>query len=336
MKIGVKTIRQIIEITLLALFVIGLVSVFNWFLGGVSRNERGSPLSAYPPPPYPPPRENIISSATPSPRTPATPGPPSGWPTDQPWPPLSTGYTPPPSTPAPPFPTPVLRSTSTGSRPANLQQLWYPFFPNLASKPLLKAIMLDEQNYNWGTVDHSNALEIPLPYEGPDPGPVLLVFHVSPSYRWIVADFAYTGSQLVDLSSDLTIPLYSSEPGAGWRFLSWNPPGESMFVSSSHGYQLIDLPTLKADVVKILDFTAENPYLSTVAISPDGALIADAVVNPPTVGVRNVSVTEIGLRKGLHEKRQMLIQIDQGIIVVDHSLVWSPDGNKLIWIVCVA
>src|SRR3972149_3358827 len=139
-------------------------------------------------------------TATPIPTaTPMVVPPPPNWPTGEPWPPKPT--TPQPTAVPKPFATPAFRPAPQGARPASLQSIWYPYFPNPGSSPQLRAVQMDGQGQRWGQSDRLLNLTLSKPEPGPDPGPILIDLHVSPNHRWLVADFAYVGSQLVDLSS---------------------------------------------------------------------------------------------------------------------------------------
>ena len=58
------------------------------------------------------------------------------------------------------------------------------------------------------------------------------------------------------------------------------------------------------------------------------------MVYPAVYKVRNIKVTEIGVRDG-SGTRKPIVQISGGINVTEHSLTWSADGQRLAWVVNV-
>jgi hypothetical protein len=92
---------------------------------------------------------------------------------------------------------------------------------------------------------------------------------------------------------------------------------------ASHRYQTVSFP--KSDF--------GDSLVRAVAYSPNGRQLADAVVYPAVYAVRDIEMTEISVRDGESGERRAIAQIPGGTYVVDHSLKWSPDGRKLMWIV---
>jgi hypothetical protein len=273
-------------------------------------------------------------SATPAPTaTPVVIPPPPNWPTNQPWPPQPT--TPQPTLIPKPFATPAFRPIPQGPRPDKLQNIWYPYVPDPGGTPQLRAVEVDSQGRRWGQADRLLDLALPKPATEYDPGPILVDLHVSPNYRWLVADFAYVGSQLVDLSTGKIQPLISDSSINTWNFLAWTPDSQRILVSSYQGFLLVSLASHTYEVV---DFPKAEygPYVRAAAYSPDGKQLADALVYPAVYSVRDIEMTEIGLRNSESGERKIIIQIPGGMQVIDHSLRWSPDGHRLIWIVVVA
>jgi sugar lactone lactonase YvrE len=274
-----------------------------------------------------------ISMPSPVPTaTPVVIPPPPDWPTDQPWPPPTRSPQEMWPTPVPTvFPTPAFPASLQGSRPSNLQAIWHPYFPDSNSEPQLRAVEIDTQGQRWGESDHSLELQLSSPATDIDPGPILIGLHPSPDSRWLVADFAYTGSQLVDLSTGKSQSLVFDPTIKKWRFLAWTPDSQQLIASSDQRFLLVDLATQTYNTV---EFPKEEyaPHVSAVAYSPDGKLLADALIYPAVYSVRENEVTEIGLRNGASGQRKSVIQIPGGTQVIEHSLKWSPDGRSLIWI----
>jgi Tol biopolymer transport system component len=162
-------------------------------------------------------------------------------------------------------------------------------------------------------------------------GQALIDLRASPDGQWLVADLAYTGSRLLDLSSGASISPIARAPDEYWTFLTWGPDGQHAMISArdellsrnlaSSGSQALDdyiQPDLQAQV-------------SQIVYSPDGRQLADAVVYPPIYQVREGCMVEIGLGSG---GRESIVQIP-GSYVARDSLKWSPDGQRLVWVVTV-
>jgi hypothetical protein len=295
-----------------------------------ARGLQTSPLGT--PVPLPEKQATALPVATIQPTVP----PPDGWPTDVPWPP-------PPQTPQPtstpcPFPTPVLPSL-TGKRPSALQTVWFPYYPAPGSEPQMRAVSVDQQGQQWAQLDSRLDLALPAPnVYGPDPGPVLLDLHLSPNGRWLVADFAYTGSRLVDLSSAREVPLLPSGSVLDqWYFCAWHPDGQHALISTREGLLLSDLASQEYEVLDYYSYPEfEHAQVSEIAYSPDGHWLADAVVYSPVYGDRENWMVEIGLREGEGRERKPILQMPAlAVNVTSGSLRWSPREHKFIWIMYI-
>jgi len=254
--------------------------------------------------------------------------PPPGLPTDEPWPPQVTPVTPPPAPTPQPFPTPAFPKP-VGQRPEQLQHLWFPYFPDSASTPQLQSVLVDGQGQRWEQIE----LVIDLGLGAEFPGPTLLNLHLSPDYRWLVADIAYgesVYSVMLDPSSGVIRPLFS---GGNSRFLAWVPNSQQVIVepptfplevwvidAGSQRYQTIDFPKG--------EFSDSLP-VKAVAYSPDGKLLADALVYAPTVS-KSEGEVEVGVRVGERGTRTSLFRLSGGSMIAEHSLRWSSDGHRLI------
>jgi WD40 repeat protein len=256
--------------------------------------------------------------------------PPDDWPTGVPWPP-PTQVVQPVSTPHP-FPTPDV-TTHLDSRPAVLQTLWFPHYPAPGSVGQMRAVSVSEQGQQWAQLDSSLDLALPAPDVD---GASLVSLHPSPDGHWLIADFAYAGSRLVDLSSGEAIDALVGDPGVGeYRFRAWHPDGQHVLVMTSEGLASVDLAAQTTTAVGYYDGPEfDHAQLGALAYSPSVDLLADAVIYPATYGVREVDVVEIGL-VGPDGVREPIAQIPGGTSVLAHSLKWSPDGQRLMWIASV-
>ncbi len=256
--------------------------------------------------------------------------PPPSWPTGEPWPPQITPAAPPPVPTPLPFPTPAFPPAPTGQRPAQLQRVWFPYFPGPASSPQLQAVLVDRQGQRWA----QEARSIDLRADPYPPGSVLLNLHPSPNHQWIIADLAFSGSYLLDLASGISRPLITDVyPGPG-QFLAWSPDSRHVVV----------LPETFPQEVWIIDIVSQEHWsldaptsefgdslVRAAAYSPDGSQLADAVVYPPTVS-KPGSEVEIGVRVGEQGTRAPLLRVFGGGMIAEHSLCWSPDGRILIFV----
>jgi Tol biopolymer transport system component len=155
--------------------------------------------------------------------------------------------------------------------------------------------------------------------------------HASFNSRWLIADFGYVGSRLVDLSSGKTQPVVTGNCGEQWHFWDWHPDGQRALVSVREEFLLIDLASREYEVLDYFS-QSEHAQISEVAYSPNGRQLADAVVYPPIYEIKESWLAEVGLREDETGERRSIVQIAGGTYFADHSLVWSPDGQRLIWI----
>lgn len=336
-----KLLRQVLGGIGFILLGIALIFIFQWARENLVASSAGS--QAYPPPegkettsvilsdttPYPGP-ETQVSQNTIEPQSTLIPHPPPGWPTDQPWPPDSSSITPLPSQPVQPFPTPKNeQGLQVGLN--GLDQIWFSYYPSFGAQPELWALKYNKDTQGWDSDRLSIDLDIPAPQPGPDPGPVLLQLHLSPDGKWLVADYAYRGSQLIDLSSGKS-KTPAININSYWKFFNWMPTNSSL-VSADEEYpkeriQHINLDTEEAKTV-LLSEIEDNASLRGMAYSPDGNHLASAIIYTSSIGDKKTEIATVTLE---NDTKRTLINLPNGVSFVDHSLKWSPDGSKLLWI----
>jgi hypothetical protein len=327
-KLG-DVLRGVVGVLLLA----GLAIVLSLALQGPAGEEPASPSMA---------QEEVVDTvvAQSSVETPApTPTAPSeDWPTltpePTPPPPPTTSGEPKPTvqvTPVQPFPTPAFPPTPDGDRPVDLQTIWYPYFPAPDSQPQFQAVLVDAEGQRWGRSDRLVDLTLPSRQPGPDPGPILADLHASPNYHWMIADFAYVGSRLVDLSSGMSSPLTDDSTAAPWYFLAWQPEGQHILAATAEGFSLIDLVSQKYESVDFQSESGNTLPVRALAYSPDGKQLADILVYAPNVSKSDFEI-EVGVRADERDPRTPLLRIPGGDMIAEHSLRWSPDGRKLIFV----
>lgn len=314
-------ISVLVGLVVLAALVVGLA----WLLGpqGVRPGQQASPLPTPTPIGYEP--------TAPS----------EDWPTLMPpptWPPLPTPRGTPvvkgtvQVTPIQPFPTPDFLPTPSGERPADLQMIWFPYFPAPDNQPLFQAVLVDTKGQRWAQSDRLLELAVPRRQPGPDPGPVLVDLQASLNSLWLIADSRYVGSRLVDLSSGKIQPVVTGAYDEQWHFWDWHPDGQRALVSAREEFLLIDLASREYEVLDYFS-QSEHAQISEVAYSPSSRQLADAVIYPPIYEVKESWSAEVGLREDETGERRSVVQIAGGTYFANHSLVWSPDGQRLIWIV---
>jgi hypothetical protein len=197
----------------------------------------------------------------------------------------------------------------------------------------MRAVSVSEQGQQWGQLDSSLDLALPAPDVD---GATLVGLHPSPDGRWLIADFAYAGSRLVNLSSGEDMGAPGGDPAVGeYRFRAWHPDGQHLLVMTSEGLASVDLASQVATAIDYYDGPEfDHAQLGALAYSPSVDLLADAVIYPATYGVSEVDVVEIGL-VGPDGVRESIVQVPGGTSVLAHSLRWSPDGQRLLWITTV-
>lgn len=204
----------------------------------------------------------------------------------------------------------------------------------------MRAVSVDQQGRQWAQLDSRLDLILPAPnVGGPDPGPILLDLRSSLNGRWLVADFAYTSSRLVDLSSTEKIRLPAPDTASDqWHFYAWHPDGQHILVSAEGGLLLSDLISEKYEELNYyLSPEFEHAQVHEIAYSPDGRWLADVVVYSPVYEVRANWMVEIGLREDEGQERKPILQMPAlAVNVTNASLRWSPREHKFIWIMYIA
>jgi dipeptidyl aminopeptidase/acylaminoacyl peptidase len=212
-----------------------------------------------------------------------------------------------------------------------LDQIWFLHYPSFGAQPELWALKYNIESQGWDFDRLSIDLDFPAPRPGPDPGPVLLQFHLSPDGKWLVADYAYRGSQLIDLlSGKLETPAININ--SYWKFFTWMPTNSSL-VSADEEYpqeriQHINLDTEEAKIV-LLSEIEDNAFLRGMAYSPDGNHLASAIKYTSSIDDKKTEIATVTLE---NDTKRTLVNLLNGVSFVDHSLKWSPDGKKLLWI----
>ncbi len=252
--------------------------------------------------------------------------PPPGYPTGEPWLPQITPVTSPPAPTLLPFPTPAFPPAPTGQRPAQLQRVWFPYFPDPASSPQLQAVLVDLQGQRW--TQSGQAIDLGLRPEFP--GPTFLNLHPSPDQQLLVADVAFgesVRSMLIDPYRGTIRQIHNESA----YFYAWHPDSRRVLVSAIEGWLLIDVISQSYEIVDFQSELGDWLPVRALAYSPDGGQLADALVYAPTVS-KPIGEIEIGIRVGERGIRTSLLRLTGGSMIAEHSLRWSPDGRTLIFV----
>ena len=331
---------------LLGLLLVTAIAVLGLSSGARASLARLFSLSPLAPPPSPTALRGLESSplgtpvplpqwtVTPMPVTTATLTipPPPGYPTGEPWPPQATSEPPQPTTLLHPFPTPAFHPTPVGRQSTQLQRLWFPYFPDPASSPQLRAVLVDQQGQRWGQEARSIDLRVD-PYP---PGSVLLNLHPSSNHQWVIADLAFSGSYLIDLASGASRPVITDIHTGPGQFLAWSPDSQHVIILPETFPQEVWITDITSQRHTAFDVpTSEFGYtlVRAVAYSPDGTIVADASLHGRTAS-KSTSEVEIGIQASELGTRSSLAWLS-GDQVIEHSLAWSPDGQRLAIVVVV-
>lgn len=301
----------------------------------------GSSVAAYPAPdnpdipeqvaqPYPAPG---ATSIPPTPVPTVIPGPPPNWPTELPWPPVAaTPQSPLAVATFSPFPTPVFQRIPEDNFPEELQQILLPHVPAPGSPIQVWNVDINAQGWYWQH-NESQFTNLALPDSGIQPsyGPYLTGLYPSPHSRWVVIEVSHWIPQIVDIVSRNSLSLFAESTTTHWQFLAWHPDGQRILVSANEKILSINLASGASASVDLDLSIEEHPSVRAMSFSPDGLWLADAVVYSPVRNIRDHSMLEIGIRDR-DNARRVVSQIPNAGFIIDHSLLWSPDGKQLLFV----
>ncbi len=268
------------------------------------------------------------------------PVPPQGWPTGVPWPPPTIALgTPTPTATPHLFPTPAFFATPTGARPEQMKRIWFPYYPYSGSVLRLQSVLIDTQGQRWELNEQGidlGIIEERLP--SASSGSQLNSLYLSPDHQWAVVEIGFGPTFLIDLLSRTRRPIVN-DPSKSVSFITWAPDSHHILGFSRSSADPVEVQFLDifSQSSESVEFPKEQygPYLHAAAFSPNGSKLADALMYPRIHQTRAEGWVEIGLREGVRDKRQVLTKIPTGFNITPHSLQWSQDGHKLIWIALV-
>lgn len=193
-------------------------------------------------------------------------------------------------------------------------------------------MLVDQQGQRWGQETSSIDLRVD-PYP---PGSVLLNLHPAPNNQWVIADLAFSGSYLIDLASGASRPVITDTHTGPGQFLAWHPDSRRVIILPETFPQEVWITDITSQRHTALDLPmSEFGYtlVRAVAYSPDGTMVADASLYGRTVS-RSTSEIEIGIQASELGARSSFSWLS-GDQVIEHSLVWSPNGQSLAIVVVV-
>jgi hypothetical protein len=270
--------------------------------------------------------------------SPLTPHPPPDWPTDEPWPPLT-------STPMPRDPTPTVAYVATpalrlldGSVPSEgLQSLWYPESLGKNGQFRLVRVLIDAKGNRKEKVE--NAVNLSQG-RATDPSiQQLFELNVSPDGKWVEYALSEMGSgiDIVDTLTGKKIQPLPTSMSLG-IFYHWIPNRAAFLAGvwmSDEGHEaLVDVDK---HILEKIDFSENKvgiePRVQDLAISPDGLRMADIIMYPPTYQKTSQYVTEVGIQNSKFlSNREVVCSITDGMPGGYNGLRWSPKNDELIWI----
>jgi hypothetical protein len=237
-----------------------------------------------------------------------------------------------------PFFTPAFKPTPPGTSTGPLQHLWYPYWPDSAATPQLRAELVDGNGQRWGQAPEGIDLGLP-------PGwprwtqRRLCSLYPSPDSRSAIAEFC--GGEFtdppswVDLAARAIRPLFTDEQLRPGVFLAWAPDSRRVLVGPGSidagigDKWLVDLPTQSYETIDYSSVVAQGGYVVAAAFSPQGGELADASEYLYSV-TRPTSDVEIGVRPAGPGTRAVLVRLAGDYDSVGgHGLTWSPDGQQL-------
>ncbi|MBI1802070.1 MAG: PD40 domain-containing protein [Chloroflexi bacterium] len=216
-------------------------------------------------------------------------------------------------------------------RPAQLQHIWFPYYPATNSAPQLHTVLVDQQGQRWGQTDVLAKLDLRAGY----PGPRLVGLHSSPNGQYIAADVFYgdNGSVwLIELGSGRTRRILKNQESIG-HFIAWSPDNRKILFRAESTKGEIWLVDVSDESHQRLNLPVDQFGSTTVqsaVFSPDGSRIAYRNVVQPTVAGQTSSLELWNMSLDGTNKQQVLKVSDAS--TVEGGLLWSSATNQLLYI----
>lgn len=298
-----------------------------------TESARSAAPTGYPPPPILAP---TLMTTTLSTLPPLTPHPPDWWPTDQPWPPGTKTPMPPEATlEIVPFPSPDFRFADNALPDLDLESLWVPSSPGYNASLSLDEILLNSKGERKDKAKIKIDMKVKVIPSIPQMNGLILSPDGSTA-EYVVSSGEGGNIVLLNLSTGETFTNINSKRIIT-GFYNWDEDGQHFLANfldtSPLVVSLVETKTGESENIEFKERAGIEPEVQDLAFSPDGNRIVDAVSYQPIFGKHNPWVTEIGVRAEKELSiRDVICVIENGRSVFPHSLKWSPDGMKLMWI----
>lgn len=267
---------------------------------------------------------------------PLTPVPPEGWPTDEPWPPLTSTPEPITTPVVELFPTPQLTYLDEKVPDEELDSIWYPYRKGKNADIELEELKIDEMAKR----KEKPKTKLDLGFGSMADYPRLLSLQKTSDDAYIAYQSAEREGAvwtIYEMSSGKNISIRQKYGFTLIEFYRWSPDGKYFLAhldtDNLSSASLIKVTDGKGVILEAYEHDGILPEIDDMAFSPDGNLIAGALSYHPYSGKNNPWMNEISIWKtGDPSSREILCRVENGKDTELHTLKWSPDGQKLLWV----
>ncbi|MBI4926990.1 MAG: hypothetical protein HY835_04440 [Anaerolineae bacterium] len=265
-----------------------------------------------------------------------TPVPPEGWPTDELWPPLTSTPEPMTTPVAELFPTPQLVYLDEKVPGKELDSIWYPHRKGKNADIELEEVKIDEK----GKRKEKPTTKLDLGFGSMADYPRLLSLQITSDDAYIAYQSAEREGAvwtIYEMSSGQNIAIRQKYGFTLIEFYRWSPDAKYFLAhidtDNLSSASLIKVTDGKGVMLEASEHDGIFPEMDDMAFSPDGNLIAGALSYHPYSGKNNPWMNEISIwRTGDPSSREILCRVENGKDTELHTLKWSPDGQKLLWV----
>lgn len=267
---------------------------------------------------------------------PLTPVPPESWPTDQPWPPLTSTPQPIMTPEVKSFPTLQIIYLDEKVLDKDLDSFWYPYRKGKNADVELKELKIDEK----AKQKEKPKTKIDLGFGSVADYPRLLSFQMTSDDAYIAYQSAEREGAvwtIYEMSSGKELSIRTKFGFTLIEFYRWSPDGKYFLAhldtNNLSNASLINMSDGKGVMVEASEHDGILPEIDDMAFSPDGNLIAGALSYHPYRGKSNLWMNEISIWKTSDpSSREILCSAENGKDTELHTLKWSPDSQKLLWV----